>query len=467
MKDFDLVVLGGGTGNIVASEAADAGLDVALVERGPLGGTCLNRGCNPSKHLIHRADVVETITESETFGITSSIDDIAFEEIVTKVNETMRGAAERKAQAARDHPNVTLYQTDGEFVDEHTIQVSDSETTEEALLSGEKVVLAGGSRPLIPPIDGIDEVEYLTSADALRLDEQPGQIVIVGGGYIAAELGYFYGAMGTGVTIVGHSDTLVAREDRDISERFTEIYEKRYDVHTGYEVTAVSADGDEIQVQAEGDDAGGETIEIRGDTLLLATGRRPNTDTWNIASARIETDEDGFVETNEYLETSTANIWAIGDIAGNYMFKHSGDREAQYVLDNAVHEKRTAVTYPGMAHAIFSSPQIGSLGQTEDALEDADQEFRVGTYAYEETALGSTLNAEEGFAKVLAAPDGEILGCHIIGPHASMLIHEVSTAVAVGATAEDIAETIHIHPALNEVVQGAFTDCCNSLPTGF
>jgi mycothione reductase len=466
MNDFDLVVLGGGTGNIVASEAADAGLDVALVERGPLGGTCLNRGCNPSKHLIHRADVVETITESDTFGITSHLDDIAFEEIVTEINETMRGAAERKAQAARDHPNVTLYQTDGEFVDERTIQVSESDTTDEAQISGEKVVLAGGSRPLIPSIDGLDEVEYLTSADALSLDEQPDQLVIVGGGYIAAELGYFYGAMGTDVTIVGHSDTLVAREDRDISERFTEIYEQRYDVHTGYEVTAVTEDDDEIQVQ--GEDAGDEeTIEVRGDTLLLATGRRPNTDTWNIASAGIETDEDGFVETNDHLETSTANVWAIGDIAGNYMFKHSGDREAKYVLDNAVHEKRRAITYPGMAHAIFSSPQIGSLGQTEDALEDADQEFRVGTYAYEETALGSALNADEGFAKVLATPDGEILGCHIIGPHASMLIHEVSTAVAVGATAEDIAETIHIHPALNEVVQGAFTDCCNRIPTGF
>ncbi|WP_137284913.1 dihydrolipoyl dehydrogenase family protein [Halorussus salinisoli] len=464
MTEFDLVVLGGGTGNAVASAGAEEGLDVALVERDRLGGTCLNRGCNPSKKLIHRADVAETVRQAGSLGVEASVEDVAFADVVDDVNATITAEAESKAETARESDRLTFFQNEGRFVGERTVEVDADGGREE--ITAEKIVLAGGSRPLIPDaIDGTDEVDFLTSADALRLRERPDRLVIVGGGYIAAEMGHFFGAMGAEVAVVSHSDVLVSREDRDVAEFVTDAYAERYDVYTGYGATELVEEGDENEgtklVRAEPED--GEQIEVRGDEVLVATGRRPNSDTWNVEAAGIDTDEKGFVETDRFLETSVDGVWAIGDIAGNYMFKHSGDKEAEYAVRNAVRGERASVEYPGMAHAIFGSPQVGSLGKTEGDLDR--EEYDVGTFAYDDTALGVAL-ADDGFAKAIAAPDGEILGFHVVGPHASMLVHEVATAVSAGADADRLAETIHVHPALSEVVQGAFREVRGHPPTG-
>lgn len=462
MQEYDLVVLGGGTGNIVASAAADEGLDVALVERGPLGGTCLNRGCNPSKKLIHRANVVETVRDAQSFGIDVSLDDVPFEQFVEEVNEMITEAAETKTKRACDHENVTLYQTEGRFVDEHVVEIDQDDDAER--IRSDHIVLAGGSRPLIPDaIEGTDEVEYLTSDDALTLNTRPERLVIVGGGYIAVELGHLYNQMGTDVTIVGHGDILVDREDREIAEQLTNAYRETHDLRLGYRATELREESEEKIVRAEPDD--GDELRVRGDEVLLATGRRPNTDRWNVEAAGIETTDQEFVETNEYLETSVDGVWAIGDIAGNHMFKHSGDKEAEYVVEAVVHDRHKPVEYPGMAHAVFGSPQLASLGKTEGELGD-DREYEVGTHEYDATALGSAL-AEGGLAKAIVGADDEVLGFHIVGPEASTLVHEVSTAVAAGADAEQIAETIHVHPALSEVVQGAFRDVRSVAPSGF
>jgi dihydrolipoamide dehydrogenase len=460
MSDYDLVVLGGGTGNLVAAAAADRGETVALVERDRLGGTCLNHGCNPSKQLIHRANVAETVRGAEAYGVDASLDGIAYEDIVVEVTAAVTEEAEAKAERARANDNVTLYRAEGRFVGERAVEV-DVDGGER--ITGDDVVLAGGSRPTVPDaIDGTDEVDFLTSADALRLESLPDSLVIVGGGYVAVEMAHFFGAMGSDVTVVGGSDVLGAREDRDVAERLTAAYRERFDLRLGYGASALAEDGGETVVAAEGDD--GDERRIEGDEVLLATGRRPNSDEWNVDAAGLATDEKGFVETDEYLETSADGVWAIGDIAGNHMFKHSGDKEAEYVVANAVDGEREPVEYPGMAHAVFGSPEVGSLGETES---EADGECEVGTFAYDDTALGSVVGADGDFAKAIVAPDGEVLGFHAVGPHASVLVHEVATAVAAGADAERIAETIHVHPALSEVVQGAFRDVRDVAPRGF
>ncbi|MFB6112895.1 MAG: NAD(P)/FAD-dependent oxidoreductase [Halodesulfurarchaeum sp.] len=463
MQEFDSIVLGGGTGNIVASAAADEGLDTAIVEWGPLGGTCLNRGCNPSKKLIHRADVLETIRNAQSFGIDVSLGDIPFEKFVTDVTSTVSEVAEAKARRARDHENVTFFHCDGQFVDERVVEVQTGDTSER--ITSETVVLAGGSRPSIPDgIDGTDDVEFLTSEEALRLETRPDRLVIVGGGYIAVELGHFFTQMGTDVTIVGSGDVLLDREDRDVAERLTSAYRRTHDLALGYRVVEIEEEeGTKI---ATGESETGERITVRGEELLLATGRRPNSDRWNVAAGDLETTDEGFVETNQYLETTVDGVWAIGDIAGNYMFKHSGDKEAEYVIRNAVNNRRESVEYPGMAHAVFGSPQLASLGKTESELA-ADREYEVGTFEYDSTALGEALSSETGFAKAIVGDDDDVLGFHIVGPQAATLIHEVSTAVAAGASALQLAETIHIHPALSEVVQGAFRDVRPVAPSGF
>ncbi|WP_135822406.1 dihydrolipoyl dehydrogenase family protein [Halostella litorea] len=459
MPDYDIVVLGGGTGNRVAEAAADAGMETALVERGRLGGTCLNRGCNPSKKLIHRADVAEAVRHADEVGIEASVDDVAFADIVADVTETVTEAAEEKARRARNRSGLTFYQAEGQFVDAHTVEVAGGDGSSGDRLTAERIVLAGGSRPMVPDsIDGTDETPFLTSDDALRLDTLPDRLVVVGGGYIAVELSHFFSQMGSDVTIVGHGETLVDREDAAVAQRLTEAYRKEHELHLGFRVTAVAEDDGERVVTAETED--GEGIEVPGDRLLIATGRTPNSDSWNVSAAGIETDGKGFVETDEQLRTSVDSVYAIGDIAGNYMFKHSGDKEAEYVVGNAVHGRERSVEYPGMSHAIFGSPQVASLGRTESDIDDG-VDYEVGTCAYDDTALGAALRDQGGFAKALVGSDGEVIGCHVIGPEASTMIHEVNTAVAAGADAERIAETIHIHPAISEVIQGAFRDACD------
>ncbi|WP_408960492.1 dihydrolipoyl dehydrogenase family protein [Natrinema sp. 74] len=453
MSDFDLIIVGGGTGNNTASAAARSGLDVALVEKRSLGGTCLTRGCDPSKTLVHRANVVEGVRQAEQFGIEAEVTDIDFSQIVAESTEPFDEKAAHMEDHIRDAENVTFYGTEAEFVDERTLSVGDEEIT------GENIVIAAGSRPIIPSaIDGIEDVDYITSDEVLRLDERPDHLVIVGGGYIAAEMGYVYGTLGSDVTIIGRSDDLLPREDTDVRETFTDIYERRYDVHTGHEATAVSQDGKEITVEAETDE--GDRLEVTGDELLMATGRRPNSDTLRVEEAGIETDDDEFVKVNEYLETSAENVWAIGDIVGNYMFWHSALHEAEYVYRSVVSGRRDPIEYPGMAHAIFADPEVASMGKTEGELENEGREYDIGTYDYDGVALGIAMKAEDSFAKVVADSDsGELLGCHILGPDASTLIHEVMIAARVGdGTVSEIADAIHIHPALNEVVQRACDD---------
>jgi len=281
--------------------------------------------------------------------------------------------------------------------------------------------------------------------------------VILGGGYIAVELGYFFESLGTDVTIVEMLDTLVPREDPDVSDAFTEIARQRHEVYTGHRATAVESDGDGVTVHAETED--GETVTAEGEDLLVALGRRPNTDTLDVEAAGIETDDNGFVVTNNRLETSAENVWAQGDIADNAMFKHSGDYETGITIDNVVHERGSEADFTAMPHAIFTEPQMAGVGKTEDELAETGQDYVVGHQDLPGTPMGRAKKLDDGFVKVLAAPDGEILGCHILGYEASTMLHEVVVAMRSGSGyVSDITDTIHAHPTLNKAVEYAFQD---------
>ncbi|MGB9951002.1 dihydrolipoyl dehydrogenase (plasmid) [Haloarcula marismortui] len=448
---YDVLVIGGGTGNNVAAAAADAGLETALVEPGPLGGTCLNRGCNPSKMLIQAATAANHVRDAEKFFLDASLDDIDYEAIIDDMDETLSPLAAGMEDSYRAKEQLTLYKDEATFVDERTVDVNGER------LSAEKVVVAAGSRPLVPPIDGLDTVDYMTSQEALYSREQPESLVILGGGYIAVELGYFFESLGTDVKIVEMMDSLVPREDPDVSGSFTEIAEQRHEVYTGHRATAVEAQGDSVTVHAETE--AGDEAAVSGDELLVALGRRPNTDTLQVDAAGIETDDRGFIVTNDHLETSADGVWAQGDIADNAMFKHSGDYETQVTIENVVHGGEREADFTAMPHAIFTEPQMAGVGKTEAELEEAGQEYVVGREELPSTPLGRAKKLDDGFVKVLAAPDGEILGCHMLGYEASTMIHEVVVAMRAGSgDITDITETIHAHPTLNKVVEYAFED---------
>ncbi|MFC6942742.1 dihydrolipoyl dehydrogenase [Salinirubellus sp. GCM10025818] len=450
MADFDVLVIGGGTGNNVAAAAAEAGLETALVEPGPLGGTCLNRGCNPSKMLIQAANAVNHVREADRFHVDATLHGVDHEAVVNEMGDLLGGISADMEARYEEKENLTLFRERTSFVGERTVELDGEAVT------AEKVVVAAGSRPLVPPIEGLEAVDYLTSQDALYLRETPESLVIMGGGYIAVELGHFFEAMGSDVTVIEMNDSLVHREDNEIAETLTEIAAARHEVYTGHRATAVEETGDGYAVHAETE--AGDELTVAGSEVLVALGRRPNSDTLDLDAAGIEVDDRGFIETDEYLRTTAENVWAQGDIAGNALFKHAGDYETRHTVANVVRDERRALDLSAMPHAIFTEPQIAGVGATEEELEADGTEYAVGRADYADSAMGRAKKLDHGFVKVLAAPDGEILGAHAIGYEASTLLHEAVFAMRTGATVDDVAGAIHAHPTLNKVVEAAFRD---------
>jgi dihydrolipoamide dehydrogenase len=447
----DLIVIGSGSGLEVSSEAADRGMSVAVIEDGPFGGTCLNRGCIPSKLLIHCADVVQTIRGAGRFGITASVDAIDWDFIMERTYREIDEDARTIEEGNRSHPNITVYKGTGRFVGMKTVEVNGEE------VSAETVLIAAGTRPRVPEIPGLDATPYLTSDEALRLERRPDRMIIVGGGYIAAEMAHFYGAMGTDVTLVHRGQSLLRSEDEDVARRFTEVYQRRFTMHLESNPTRTYPLDDDGGVGMEISTPSGDQTLV-ADVLLLATGRVPNTDLLGVEATGVAVNGLGFVEVDDYLETNVGGIWALGDIVGRNLLKHSANLEAAYAANNMFEPaSKVPVDYHAMPRAIFASPQVGAVGVTERMAVDRGIPHVTATYAYRDTAYGQSIDDQDGFVKVIASPDrGEILGCHIVGTDASILIQEATNAMRSRLTVDAITQSIYVHPALPEVVQRAF-----------
>ncbi len=449
MREFDVVVIGAGSGTGISSRAAPRGLSTALIERGTFGGTCINHGCVPSKMLIHSADILETIRGAGIFGITTQNTQIDWAGIVGRVKAHTDRNRDAIEEENSDAENTTVIKGEARFVDHKILEVNGER------VRGETIVISAGSRPHIPPISGVDETPYLTTNEALEMMEQPRSLAILGGGYVAAELSHFFGALGTEVTIVEQGPYLLGREDDDVSERFTEVYRRRFNVLVNSTVRAIRQDGAGITLEVE---SGGGVQSVSADALLIATGRVPNTDTLEVERTGVEVDERGFVKTDEYLETNVPGIWATGDIVGNYLLKHVGDLEGDYVSHNIFNPNdKIPVDYHGVPHAVFASPRVAGVGLTEREAKERGIDFAVSSLRYDQSSYGGSIEDHDGFVKVLAdRKTREILGCHIIGTEASVLIQEPAIAMRLHASVEAITKAIYVHPALPEVVQQAF-----------
>ena len=449
VKNFDVIVIGAGSGLTISSEAADSGLKVAVIDEGPFGGTCLNRGCIPSKMLIHHAYVAETIQHADKFGIKAKMTGVNWKQIVNHVSRNIDGHAREILAGNREHPKITVYTKHAKFIGKKLLQVGNK------VITAKKIFICAGARPFIPPINGIQDVPYITSKEALRLQKQPKSLVIIGGGYIAAELAAFFGPLGTKVTIIQRAPTMVTAEDGEVKAKFTKIFSRKHTVVLNATAKEVSKKGKQIVVKA---DVKGKIKTFTGDALLIATGRVPNSDLLEVKKTGVKTNKRGFIKVNSYMETGVPGIWAIGDICGIFMFKHSANLEAEYAIYNALNPRNKArVNYLAMPHAVFSGPQIAGVGMTEEQVKAKKIHYLIGKYNYWDTAMGQAMHVKKGFVKVLAhAKTRKILGCHIIGPEASTLIHEVIVAMRAGLTINGVIQAVHIHPALSEVVQKAF-----------
>ncbi len=449
MQEFDLIVVGSGAGLDVANGVAEQGLRVAIVEKGPLGGTCLNRGCIPSKLLIHSADVAETINRAHLFGIKVNGYSVDFPAIIKRVTEYVDGDARAIEEGLGSSDNPKLFKGDSRFIGHKTLQVG-KET-----LKAEKILIASGGKPSVPRIEGLERSGFITSDEALRLETQPKVMTTLGGGYIAAELAHFYGSLGTKINIVERNDLLLHNEDEDIAKAFTGVFRKKHNVLTGFEPVQVSKNAGEFQVTVKSV-TGRDTKVLNSDQLLVAAGRTPNSDGLAIDKTGVKTDSKGFIITDEYLETNVKGIFSLGDAVGHYLFRHSANLEALYDFNNIISDEKIPVDYTAMPHAVFSSPQVAGVGKTEQKLRAENTEYVVGKYDYIDTAMGKALEDNTGFVKFLfEKKTRRILGCHIMGYDAATLIHEAIVAMRAGGGAPNITRAVHIHPALSEVVQRA------------
>lgn len=449
---FDMIVIGSGAGMNVAASARGLGLKVAVIDKGPLGGTCLNRGCIPSKVMIYPADVIRMIEDAKAVGVDAKIEKIDFDLILKRMWHTvLEGRREMEVGVEHD-PDITFYQDVGHFISDYTINV------ENETISADKIVISSGARPRIPSVEGLSETGYLTSETIFSIKKQPKSLIIIGGGYIAAEMGHFFSSIGTKVTIVGRNPELVSQEEPEISALLKKKMSENVDIFTNHEPVKVRKEG-ATKIVAIEDRASGKKVELSAEEILVAAGVQSNADLLKPENSGVEVDRNNWIKVNQYLETTKKNIWALGDVIGRNLYRHTANSESDIVVRNVLYNERIAVDEHAVPHAIFTHPQIGGVGMTE-AEAKKDHLIYVGVGKYSDMAKGYAMAEDDGFVKVIVdARDQKILGAHIIGPEASVLVQQIVYLMNAGN--EDylpLARAQTIHPALSEVVVNAFGD---------
>lgn len=456
MKEYDLIVIGTGSGMNYIDSMLDANpeMKIAIIDKDEPGGICLTRGCIPSKLLLYPAELVRTIGTSGKFGIDAEIKNIDFGKIMDRMRKDISKDIINIRKVLSNHLNIDYYHAVAEFSAPYTMKVGNETIT------GKMIFLCTGSNPMIPPVMGLEETGYHTSDTVLKMTELPGSIAIIGGGYIAAEYGHFFSAMGSSVAVIGRNPQFIPEEEPEISALAKRDMSKYMNIITNHEVVEVQRAGDGKKKISAKDRNNGEETDVVVDEILVATGRGPNTDILHPEKSGIKTDDKGWIVVNEYMETTQPNIWAFGDADGKYLFKHVANYESTVVYYNAVLKKNVKVDYSAIPHAVFSYPEIASVGFREkEAIEKYGEEnVLIGFQRYEDTAKGQAMGVKDYFVKVIVeSGTDKILGAHIIGPYASILIQEIINLMYTqeGSTAP-VFRAMYIHPALNEVVQRAF-----------
>jgi len=445
MKTYDVIVVGSGSGGEIVDAAVSHGMTVAWVDKGPLGGTCLNVGCIPSKILIHSADRIMEIQEAKKLGITAEIKDIDFHAIMERIHQPINESHEVMQRGIDYAENLEHYKGEGYFIRDYTLKILGEE------IQGEKIFLGSGARPLIPPIKGLDSVPYITNENIFNLKEKPDSIVIIGGGYIAVEFAHFFSAVGVTVTVFQRADRLIPNAEPKISELLKKQLMKRMNIYLNTEVVEVKKQGDKITVVGE-DSLSKKVISVASEKVFVAAGRKSNADLLKVENTGVTTDTRGYIQVNEYLETSKKNIWAFGDAIGKAMFKHVANEEAIVAWRNAFHDHKTKMNYHTIPYAVFTYPEIAAVGMTEEEAKK-NNKILVGSARYSDVAKGEAMMEYDGFTKAIVdKQSGKILGFHIIGPYAPMLIQEVINAMALEGNIVSLARGMHIHPALPELI---------------
>jgi mycothione reductase len=449
-EKYDLIIVGSGSGNSVINDEMD-NWKIAVVERWTFGGTCLNRGCIPSKMFVYAADVAESAAHDNTtqYGVTTRFESADWPTIVQRVFRRIDPIADGGLQYREGLPHVTVYHGHANFVGERTLQVDG------VTITGDRIVLANGAQSFIPEIHGIDEVPYHTSDTIMKIAHPPKHLVVLGGGFIAAELSHVFGSLGSRITIINRSHRLLRIQDHEISQRYTELAARRFEVVLGAHVERVYMTAEGIGVRLS---TGGGDVVVEGDTLLVAAGRVPNGDDISAEAGGVNIGADDRVIVDQYGRTSAAGVWALGDINGRYQLKHMANGEAKVIQHNLLHpDDLHELDHRPAPHAVFGSPQIGAVGLTETQAIELGRPFSVISHPYADTAYGWALEDTSGFCKLIGDPETRtLLGAHVIGYQASLLVQLLVQGMHLGNTVDEMATgQVWIHPALSEVVEQA------------
>ncbi len=450
MRSYDLIVVGAGSGNMLLGPELGH-LRAAIIECDRFGGTCLNRGCIPSKMLVVAADAARAVSQARWLGVHATLGKVDWPAIRTRVFGRLDPLHERAVEHRR-REGVDVYTAPARFVAPRVLEVAGEQ------LTAEQIVVAVGARPVVPDIPGLDTVPFHTSDSIMRIDEVPTSLFVIGGGFVAAELGHVFGAFGAEVTLAERGPRLLSAEDEEVSARFTELARRHCTVLVDTAVTAVAARGTGVAVTVECD---GQVEVIEAAMLLVATGRRPNTDLLEVAAGGLDVDEHGHLVTDDAYRTSVPGVWAFGDVANHFQLKHMANAEERVVLHNLTHpDTLRRLPHHLVPHAVFSDPQVASVGLTEQEARRLGLDYTTAVKPYADTAYGWALEDTTSFVKLIADPRARtLLGVHIIGPQAAVLLQPLLQAMMLGQTIDQLAhDVLYVHPALSEVLEQALLE---------
>lgn len=442
--DKDLIVIGGGPGGYVAAiRAAQLGANVCVIERDKLGGTCLNRGCIPTKALYRNAEIINTLRNIDEFGISINGFDIDIEKIHSRKQCVIDQLVGGVAQLLKAN-NVEVINGNAVFKDENTVVISQEDGSCREL-SAENIIIATGSAPAVPPIEGADEEGIYTSEDILNFESIPGSLAVIGGGVVGMELACVFNAMGTKVSVVEFMPNILGPTDSDITKRLTVSFKKKgIDINLSTKVTRIEKTSDGYIVYGEGKKG---EVKIEAEKVLISAGRVPVVNGLNLEAAGIDFDRKG-IKVDSYCETNVKGIYAVGDVNGKIMLAHAASHQGVLAAEKIMGIDSAALNHI-VPSCIFVFPEVASVGITEDEAKKQGLDYKVSKFMFGANGKALALGEGEGFIKVIAIDDS-IVGVHIMGPHASDLIHEGTLAIANNIKVDQIKNTIHAHPTLSE-----------------
>lgn len=443
MAHKDIVIIGGGPGGYVAAiHAAHMGADVALIEKGSLGGTCLNRGCIPTKALVRSAEVLLDAKRANDFGIEAGSVKANLPRIMARKRRVVDRLVSGVEQLMKAN-KITVHRGIGRILSPHMVRVDDTG------IQTKKIIIATGSDSLLLAIDGLHLPGVLTTDDTLELEELPESLIVIGGSHVGVEFASIFSALGTKVTIVKRRPLLLEPVDEEIGRRFAQTLSRQgIQVIIGAAVKGIKKNGAGLKVvwdTAEGEHG------VEGQVVLMATGRRPYTEGLGLSEIGVKMDG-GSVAVNEYMQTNVDDVYAIGDVLGKHMLAHVASYEGEIAAENALGRRRAA-DYRAVPTCVFTFPPVAGVGMTEKEARDGGIPHRVSKFPFLACGRAVAMDDTSGIVKMVChAESGKVLGLHIMGPHADDLIAEGTLAVQLGATATDLAHTIHAHPTLPEAV---------------